>query len=73
MPDLLDVNEIGEKKISLTVRKHETLRCYYSFTNGIKLQTRISYRSKWDYYQNDVSIFFLKILEFTSTNYLRIS
>ena len=57
VPVLLDVNEVGEKKISLTIQNHENLRCYYSFVNGIKLQTKITYKSKWDFNEKDVRLF----------------
>ena len=47
-PSLRAVNEVKEKRISLSIRENESLQCYHSFTSGIKLQTRISYSSKWD-------------------------
>ena len=54
-PELLDVNEINTTKISMTIRSHETLRCYNTFTNGVKLQTRIIYQSKWIFNKQHVS------------------
>ena len=56
-PRLSSVKSIGTKQIALSFKRHEEIRCltHHFFDNGVKLQTRVKYQSKWDREEKVVS------------------